>query len=313
MRTVTTDTGALGKRSTYRPFGGITDFNVAPAVAAETKGFIGERYDEDSGLQYLNARYFDPELGRFIQPDWFEVTKAGVGTNRYAYAGNDPVNLRDPGGNATFVQKGTEAQDSDEKYQEGSDFLNAIENTTGETPMVVQSYLENTPASQAKAARELLDAIARHTFKEGEPLTIVTHSHGRQVAALYSWDPKARTVDLLVTLAPPVRADYSINAKVVAQHVSVWSRGDGVAANAGAISDGSPVWGRVLADLLSPVKGRMLNTSQKIEPGAINVDASYAVQSGILGQTALLNSHSDLASAKVWGAYVHSTIQGLRK
>ena len=65
---------------------------------------MGERYDEDSGLQYLNARYFDPELGRFIQPDWFEVTKAGVGTNRYAYAANDPVNLSDPGGNEISVR-----------------------------------------------------------------------------------------------------------------------------------------------------------------------------------------------------------------
>jgi len=35
----------------------------------------------------------------FIQPDWCEVTQAGVGTNRYAYSGNDPVNLSDPGGN----------------------------------------------------------------------------------------------------------------------------------------------------------------------------------------------------------------------
>jgi RHS repeat-associated protein len=61
----------------------------------------GERYDDDSGLQYLNARYYDPELGIFIQPDWFEVTKPGVGTNRYSYSFNDPVNLSDPGGNET--------------------------------------------------------------------------------------------------------------------------------------------------------------------------------------------------------------------
>ena len=63
----------------------------------------GERYEEDAGLQYLNARYYDPELGRFIQPDWFEVTAAGVGTNRYAYSFNDPVNSMDPGGNAVPI------------------------------------------------------------------------------------------------------------------------------------------------------------------------------------------------------------------
>jgi len=35
----------------------------------------------------------------FIQADWLDPTEPGVGTNRYSYSGNDPVNLRDPGGN----------------------------------------------------------------------------------------------------------------------------------------------------------------------------------------------------------------------
>ena len=47
---------------------------------------------------YLNARYYDPKLGRFIQPDTWDPTLPGVGTNRYAYAQNDPVNLSDPNG-----------------------------------------------------------------------------------------------------------------------------------------------------------------------------------------------------------------------
>ncbi|MCP5355242.1 MAG: hypothetical protein H6903_08585, partial [Rhodobacteraceae bacterium] len=37
-------------------------------------------------LQYLNARYYDPRLAMFIQPDWWEVTQPGVGTNRYSYS-----------------------------------------------------------------------------------------------------------------------------------------------------------------------------------------------------------------------------------
>jgi RHS repeat-associated protein len=73
---------------------------VAPGqTAPESKGWIGERYDADAGLQYLNARYYDPVLGMFLQPDWFEVLRPGVGTNRFSYSHNDPVNKLDPMGN----------------------------------------------------------------------------------------------------------------------------------------------------------------------------------------------------------------------
>ena len=72
---------------------------ILPATPSGACGFIGERFGAGAGLQYLNARYYDPKLGMFLQPDWFEVTAAGVGTNRYAYAGGDPVNASDSGGN----------------------------------------------------------------------------------------------------------------------------------------------------------------------------------------------------------------------
>jgi RHS repeat-associated protein len=67
---------------------------------------IGERYDGDAGLQYLNARYYDPKLAMFIQPDWWEVTKAGVGTNRYSYSFDNPVNGKDPTGHQLFDATG---------------------------------------------------------------------------------------------------------------------------------------------------------------------------------------------------------------
>jgi RHS repeat-associated protein len=65
------------------------------------KGFLNERYDPETGLSYLHARYLDPALGRFITPDTWDPILSGVDINRYAYANNDPVNLSDPNGHAT--------------------------------------------------------------------------------------------------------------------------------------------------------------------------------------------------------------------
>lgn len=42
----------------------------------------------------------------FIQPDWLDPTTPGVGTNRYAYSFNDPVNNSDPNGNLADVGPG---------------------------------------------------------------------------------------------------------------------------------------------------------------------------------------------------------------
>ncbi len=91
--------GARNYRKVYRPFGEEEEWRDDLTAPVEDKGFVGERYDAGAGLQYLNARYYDPKLALFIQPDWFEVEKLGVGTNRFAYSFNDPVNKRDPGGN----------------------------------------------------------------------------------------------------------------------------------------------------------------------------------------------------------------------
>ena len=73
------------------------------APAQETRSWLSERHDEDAGLTYLNARFYDPLLARFVQPDPLYPITPGVGTNRYAYAANDPINLIDPGGLATRI------------------------------------------------------------------------------------------------------------------------------------------------------------------------------------------------------------------
>ncbi|MBA8882035.1 RHS repeat-associated core domain-containing protein [Phyllobacterium myrsinacearum] len=93
VRIVTDSAGSVIEQTGYAAYGERTN------TAMQTqKGFIGERYDRETGLMYLNARYYDPVFARFISPDDWDPTLEGVGTNRYAYASNDPVNKSDPNG-----------------------------------------------------------------------------------------------------------------------------------------------------------------------------------------------------------------------
>ena len=64
--------------------------------------YRGYYYDADTGFYYLNARYYDPETGRFINADGYASTGQGfVGSNMFAYCNNNPVMHIDPDG--TFV------------------------------------------------------------------------------------------------------------------------------------------------------------------------------------------------------------------
>jgi RHS repeat-associated protein len=100
-------TGPAASRHDYGPYGNPLTSNGS--LALDDRGYINERFDPETGLQYLNARYYDPLLGRFLSPDWWDPTKPGVGTNRYAYAGNDPVNGSDGNGHSYYVSSSTGA------------------------------------------------------------------------------------------------------------------------------------------------------------------------------------------------------------
>ena len=52
-------------------------------------------------MYYLQSRYYDPEIGRFINADAFAATGQGLlGNNMFAYCGNNPVTYSDPSGHA---------------------------------------------------------------------------------------------------------------------------------------------------------------------------------------------------------------------
>ncbi|HDD23913.1 MAG TPA: hypothetical protein ENF52_00550, partial [Chloroflexi bacterium] len=79
----------------YRPFGTLTSNQPdAPPFL-----FSGRRLDPETGFYYLNSRYYDPQLGRFIQPDALvQKLDDPQALNRYSYARNNPLLLTDPSG-----------------------------------------------------------------------------------------------------------------------------------------------------------------------------------------------------------------------
>ena len=61
--------------------------------------YRGYYYDIETGLFYVGSRYYDPEVGRFLNADGYVSTGQGIlSANMFAYCGNNPVMHVDPTG-----------------------------------------------------------------------------------------------------------------------------------------------------------------------------------------------------------------------
>ena len=53
-------------------------------------------YERETGFYYVSSRYYDPEIGRFINADSYASTGQGIlGHNMFAYCNNNPINCID--------------------------------------------------------------------------------------------------------------------------------------------------------------------------------------------------------------------------
>ena len=84
---------------TYDPWGKIISSSGTLANVNPLR-YRGYYYDSETGFYYLQSRYYDPEIGRFINADSYASTDATglLSTNMFAYCENDPVNRSDPSG-----------------------------------------------------------------------------------------------------------------------------------------------------------------------------------------------------------------------
>ena len=95
---VTDEAGSEWQRIQYGPYGEIVqDRSVARDVIAHR--FTGYEWDEETGLYYAHARYYDPQIKQFLSPDPAVTSVLNSDAfNRYAYAQHNPTLFRDPDG-----------------------------------------------------------------------------------------------------------------------------------------------------------------------------------------------------------------------
>jgi RHS repeat-associated protein len=92
---VTKTAAGSAVKQRYTPWGTLrTDGNLTT-----DNHFTGQTADQATGLAHYNARYYDPQTGRFISPDTIIPTASnGQSYNRYGYVRNNPISRVDPTG-----------------------------------------------------------------------------------------------------------------------------------------------------------------------------------------------------------------------
>ena len=94
-------TGQIVAKYSYNAWGNCTVTNATGYTVGDKNPFRyrGYYYDTETGLYYLNSRYYNPEFGRFISVDTVMGVNSDISTyNLFAYCGNNPITRYDNGG-----------------------------------------------------------------------------------------------------------------------------------------------------------------------------------------------------------------------
>jgi RHS repeat-associated protein len=98
---ITDQSGNLVEETEFGPWGEVIDGGTESKYQ-----FTGQEKDSETGLNYMNARYYSADLKRFTQPDTIVQDPYDPQMlNRYAYARNNPLRYTDPSGNVVSCNK----------------------------------------------------------------------------------------------------------------------------------------------------------------------------------------------------------------
>lgn len=97
---ITNGSRAELERREYEPYG----YQLTPALQ-DGVNYTGHVADAATGLVYMQQRYYDPMIGRFLSVDPVTAdTVTGANFNRYWYANNNPYKFTDPDGRSVWTK-----------------------------------------------------------------------------------------------------------------------------------------------------------------------------------------------------------------
>ena len=148
--TVITDASGspLAENTKYDPWGEVKSGGVKSKFQ-----YTGQERDSETGLHYYNARYYDPYIRRFTQPDdIIQNVYSPQGLNRYSYVWNNPLKYTDPSGHINILNYNnalTQLQKklSPQTYNNYLNTLNTFASTPGNTATPKSSASESIQTS----------------------------------------------------------------------------------------------------------------------------------------------------------------------
>ncbi|NNE59260.1 MAG: hypothetical protein HKN36_14225 [Hellea sp.] len=224
----TDDTGAVLWTEQYTPFG-ISLVN--DAANDNQAGFTGHIKDTDTGLTYMQARYYDPVIGRFLSHDPVQFSvEQPLMFNRYGYTFNNPINATDPFGETTVCNNDRSSCTSvvSDSYQNsGHEGVSASDPSTD-----TGTTISGTPAMD-QAASEMAEILDQKTGRDVVYRADLDEERSGLVQSVYTITKvstkSSNSNQAIVNADDLVGADFVLHTEPTNRNSGVPGRDDGSA------------------------------------------------------------------------------------
>jgi len=304
---VTDSKGAQIQLTEYKPYGSLTrnDVIASPEGAKQSQTnylFTNKELDSSTSLYYYGARYYNPEIGRFISPDPIEYSDEGIKAaggknlqaflhnpesfNRYSYCNNNPINSIDPDGYRTIFIHGTGSVSSIFT----NTYISFVQSTFKDSFLSYSFSWTggNSNSARLHAALALSMLINSYDFAEGEQLNIIAHSHGGNIAFLASQLGLKHKIDNLVILGTPIRNDYQPNKANIGNIFNIYTQYDEI-----QLHGGKGKWYSFLFGGEAGPAGRTLENAKNI-----NLNINWGAEA----------SHGCFLNQDIWRNYIDNIL-----